>query len=335
MKKAIFKHPSTFTYLGRHASELKFLLRRAKNRNEILNIGPGPFEPFYIAALSPNSRITVVDINPRMLQMVASIKDGVSIPLREAAQHCHNVQNDGSPRANRDLLLPERIEQGLNELRIAGLNPADFVQSDSEFVYRRRSDIQVMQPMDISETEVWKQFDVVFEGLVLLNLNKTLDTEQFKSTVDILGMLTKKDGVLGIGITPAGISGSKRYIHTLMDVLQARFRLQELIVDNLVDGGSRGLAGGYLATFSDQWSSHLDFEKIKGLIMQEQMLSRAKFIFPYIPEEKLLELLNDQEYLLIAAIHSGGSYYKAAFAELGSMQIPTQRYQFSVMASLK
>jgi hypothetical protein len=334
MKRAIYRLPSTFTYIGRHASELKFLLARAKRKNEILNIGPGPFEPFYISKLSPDSRVSVVDINPKMLQMIQSNADGVRLPLREAASFCHNIQNDGSPRKNSDLLVPERIKQGRQELEIAGLDPNDFL-SDGDFLYRGRSNILAMEPMDISKAAPWNQFDVVFEGLVLLNLSKVINKQELEKTIRTLGALAKKDGLLGIGTTPAGISGEKRYIHALIEALRGRFRLSELIVDNLVDGGSRGLAGGYLATFSDQWNSPIFFGDIHAAMMREPLLKDARLIDPVVNETSFLSLLNDPKYLLLAATHNGGSLYNTLFVEMASISISKERYQFRAMASLK
>jgi len=334
MKRAIYRLPSTFTYLGRHASELRFLLGRAKKKGEILDIGPGPFEPFYISRLSPDSRLTVVDLNPTILQMIRSIEDGIPVPLTEAAKHCHNVQNDGSPRTNRDLILPERIRQGLDELAMAGVDPNDFVNG-GDFVYRGRSNILTMKPMDIVEAMPWKRFDVVFEGLVLLNLSKTLGKADFEKTIRTLGQLTNPDGVLGIGTTPAGISGDKGYLHLLMKVLRGRLQLQELIVDNLVDGGSRGLAGGYLATFSNQLDSPVFYGDLRDSLMQEDLLRGTAMIHPYVDEKKLLSLLNDPQYVLLAALNAGGQHYHTIFAKMDGLDIPSKRYQFRVMASLK
>ena len=337
MKKAIFNKPSTFTYIGRHASELKFLLNRAKSRNEILDIGPGPFEPFTIAALSPASRITVIDSNPKILQMVRSIGDGVLLQLSEAAKFCCNVANDGSPRKNSDLVDKRRVQKGFEELFAAGVNKYNFAHDNfGNFGYRGNSTIITMEPMDISQAKPWKQYDVVFEGLVLLNLRKTLGEQEFDSTLQTLFSLTKQDGTLGIATTPAGIQGEREYLSTLIRLAKnKRFHLQELFLDNIVDAGSRGLHGGYLATFAESWDSAIDANSARFRIMSETLLQNAKIVAPYIEISRLFDLLKLPNILLLYAIHAGGDHYHTMIAELDSMSIPKERYQFKLMASIK
>ena len=331
---SLYRNPSTFTYIGRHASELKFLLSRAKNRSEILEIGPGPFEPFYIAALSPASKITVVDVDQKILSMIQSVRDKVLISLKDVADHCCNINDDGSKRKNRDLLDPRMVENGANELRLAGLLPSDYLwQNNTLFGFQKNADMALIES-DIQKYQPFKQFDIIFEGLVLLNLRKVLNDQEFVATLCNIAGLARTNAVVGIGTTPAGISGPKEYLSMLMKIFaEKKLYLQELIVDNLVNAEG-GLRGGYLATFSNKrWSSE-DFQLVESYFRAEQSLAKAKIIAPYVPAQKMLELLQDKELILLAAVHAGGDYYGTLFAFSDSFDIPKVRNQFTVMGRL-
>jgi hypothetical protein len=341
MKKAIFTKPSTFTYIGRHASGLKFLLSRAKRKNEILDIGPGPFEPFTIAAHSPDSRITVIEKDPKILGFIRAIDDGVTLPLYEMGMHCCNYEQDGYRRSNRNLNDPRQVQKGFEELWAAGLKRYNFIYDHYEnFGFRGRADILTMEPMDITTATAWKQFDIVFVGLVLLNLRKILSNEEFERAINNILSFTKKDGTLGIGTTPAGIHGKRAYLPDFIRIARSKgFVLQELFIDNIVRAKARELQGrlhgGYLATFCDEWDSPVDSQHVRENISNEAILRGAKIKCMLLPLEQFLEYLQSDNLLLLSALHTGGDHYHVAFAELDSIFLPRERYQFNITPSIK
>ena len=334
MKTILYNRPSTFTYLGRHASELKFLLSRAKSKNEILDIGPGPFEPFYIAALSPESKVTVIDNSQKILNKIKSIRSGVLLPIKEAASICFNTNDNGTMRQNNDLLDERLILKGIEEMKIAGLSRSLFMYDRIGFFgYHGNGEIVVMEQMDITSVKPWKKFDVVFDGLVLLNLRKTQKNEDFDKAVQTILDLTQDNGMLGISTTPEGISGKKEYLSLILKAAGSRLHLQELILDNFVNSDG-GIRGGYLSIFTKDSDSPVNPQSIYDLFSNDPLLARATFFKTYLDETRLLDFLHANGFLLLYAIHAGGDYYNACFAKMDTFDIPAERHHFQVMAEL-
>jgi threonine dehydrogenase-like Zn-dependent dehydrogenase len=238
---AMYAKPSTFSYIGRNAAALRFLLGK-KESPEVLIIGPGPLEPFLAAACAPKGRIVLVDRSPEVARLIKKIaEEGATFD--EIAAQCQNISDDGTPRRNSDLLDPQLRARGIRELVMAGFDQAGFVDETRYLGGRINSDRFELHITSIEGFDTSKKFDVLFAGTVLSNIRKVMDEGQFSTLLQKLREMLTPNGVLGVVETPAAVSGAKQLIS---NILAAGFEMNGLVVDNLVNASGAIRGGIYL-----------------------------------------------------------------------------------------
>lgn len=112
--------PSTFTFLGRNDIAVNWVIDyRSKHGlspiKEVLLLGSGLVEPFTLAALSCDFRVTAVEINEELVDLADRVKKGDKIPWDLVAE---KSLNPGRP--NTDFLERTRLERSMSVLKDLG-----------------------------------------------------------------------------------------------------------------------------------------------------------------------------------------------------------------------
>ncbi|MBU0526923.1 hypothetical protein KKE92_00425 [Candidatus Micrarchaeota archaeon] len=308
-----FRNVSTFTYVGRNTS----LYNRAFKYNDpkkeplkILIAGPGPFEPFYVSYLGKHS-IDAVDISPKMCDIIHGINNGAYVDMETLAEKCHNVNDDGKPRPNRDLSNSERVEQAAKEMAMQGFAPEDFLSGRKRFfrVMNPNADITTFAEDIFAFLEKKGGYDVVAMCTLFINLRKTLGDEElaklFISFRKVMSCADRRDsGILAISETPAAIHGPRNVVGFMVD---AGFTITDMIVDNLVN--ARGsLRGGYgIISRADghltRKRSDMDIRKLReefdGGVFAGSGVSAIE-----MPDDALVSFLENTDRVVLAALRT-------------------------------
>ena len=342
MKLDMFKNASTFSWVGRHALELKLLLISSpRTHNKVLDAGSGPFEPFYLAEMLPYfAEICAVDTDQEVYDALCDLVERKSIPLEELAQIACNKDENGFPIPNSDLTDPKLLKLGLRELENAGINPDLFLDADRNFHRPKLTRAKQYRETKITPfhgdagkyaRKHQKQFDFVYAGVVLLKMAKTMETSELVQSVKYLAGALKENGVLGIGTTPAALYGEKGDLNLLKE---AGVTVTDVVVDNLVQVKG-ALRGGYCirATNEPQYKEH-GFDWIGTLIRHKELLPSVSVKNETLSPKELFDyLLKENDQLLLAAQQTNtGKYdlYQAPKAELIKI-IPSERKTISVI----
>lgn len=344
MKIATFKNQSTFSHVGRHAAELRYLLSSLDYApQKILEVGSGCLEPIYFAQLLPlESTLYALDIDSEISGVLEKLIVGRKIKLTDLAELVCNKNDDGTSRINTDLTDPSLLAKGLEELKMAGLNPSDFFQNG---YYQKPSGgatiISVNDEVSSYCSRHQEEFDLVYAGAVILNLAKVFSKEKLVKTVkDILGSL-KGGKVLGVGTNPAGLFAEKNDVSTLEE---SGASVTELLVDNLVKvkmGETYKLFGGHYlsaARAEDERYSCLSKEVIAECIAKNHFLTNAGIVYTEIKGNHLGNyLVNQKGELLIAALRKEDGYkgWTANLSKLERLLPEMERKSFGLIPILE
>jgi len=343
----IFKNPSTFTWIGRHASELRFLVDSLDKPPEtVLDVGGGIFEPFYLARMLPQqSRLYLVDVDQKVYEATRILNCGevLSLPYLSSIA-CNKNDNTGNPQPNTDLTDPNLLKQGFHELEMAGVKDTFYTDDHLGEIWLH-GDVPVIGIERADAREYLSQhrdeFGFVYAGIVLMNMAKVLSREELISVSRDLVASVKPNGVLGIGETPIGLYGEKGVPTSLEE---GGAVLTDLLIDNVVQ--SRGkLRGGHCLRFvrpdNRRQYSPISSQEIDERISRDQLLARADVkrrevegasLGPYLRRQSKTE--NNR--LLVAALRRDGGYnvWEAPMAKVMEVTPPTRR-TLSLLPGLK
>jgi len=344
MEIAVFKNASTFSHPGRHASELKFLLSSLEEKpKKVLEVGSGCIEPIYFAQLlGSEATINAVDLNIKVYNTLTDLVSGKKVKLADLAEFVCNKSNDGKPRRNSDLLNEDRLKINAEELRLAGLNPNDFIRDG---YYRMPKEGAKIIPINAElgeyTTQHQNEFDFVYAGVVLLNIGKVVNREGLVDTTKKLVGALKEGKVLGVGTNPAGMYGEKGTPGVLEDSGMAT---TDLIVDNLVlakVGGKDRLFGGHClrAVSVENQNSYSPIAKktIEQRISEDEILSQAGITHREFNSSNLKGYFSEQgDNLLMVALRRDGGYdlWETPINKLKEV-VPKVRYTFGIIPGLK
>lgn len=306
-----FRNVSTFTYVGRNTSLYNRAFKYSDPKKEPLKIliaGPGPFEPFYVSYLGKH-KIDAVDINPKMCEIIHGVNNGAYVEMETLAEKCHNVNDDGKPRPNRDLSNSKRVTQATEEMIMHGFAPGDFLSGRKKFfrVMNPNADITTFAEDIFTFLEKKGGYDVVAMCTLFVNLRKTLSDEQleklFVSFGKVMPSADRRDsGILAISETPAAIHGPRNVVGFMVD---AGFTITDIIVDNLVN--ARGsLRGGYgIISRSDghftRKRSDMDIVKFREEF-DKGAFAGSDISTIEIPDDALVSFLENTDRVVLAAL---------------------------------
>lgn len=342
-----FKNASTFSWVGRHASELRLLVNSLEETpRQVLDVGCGPFEPFYLAWMLPETTIVhAVDVNKEIYPVLNYLNRGGQISLSDLALTCSNKDSSGTPILNTDLTDSELICLGLSELQSAGIDPRLFVTKGNYHSAKRpQSDQRPLPPiaaiapayaeMQEYARQHLNQFGFIYAGVVLLNMGKTKETPELVRIVRSLADSLGEKGILGIGTTPAALYGEKGDPTLLY---AAGLTTTDILVDNLVQIGG-ALRGGYCvrAVENPASSTKIDEGDLERAIAQDSLLSKIECLKQELSAEQLCSYLSkENDALVLAALKRGGNYalYEAKRMDLAEV-VPPQRKTLSLIPRL-
>ncbi len=311
MKKGFseFKRVSTFTYVGRNSGLYRRILGKnpmvEEIKRNIFIVGPGPFEPFYASAMKRTS-VTAIDSSAKVCSMIEKAKSGRPLELSEVAKECTNINNDGSPRPNMDLVARERIEQGRRELAENGFDSKDFISQFSLRVKNGNGNIDVVN-QDVRDfvANAQSDYDAGFMCTVFINLRKSLEPSEIarifiglESSLCIAN--SPERGIFAMSTTPAGLHGKENAVSYLTE---SGFKITEIIVDNLVNAGG-SLRGGY-GIVSRKEGPMQELPSLNdGLdkALQIPIIKASEPTVETMPEASFVEFLTSTERVVIFAV---------------------------------
>jgi hypothetical protein len=199
--------PSTFTFVARNDIAVNWVLNyREANRlpptREVLLLGSGMVEPFTLAALSPDIKVTAVELNEDLIEIGESVKRGQKVLWDVVAE---KALNPGRP--NTDFLEEERLVRSLSVLehlgslealgRGFGLEGIKVDPSVADRVTFIKAD--ALSAVKILES---KRFDLIGDFFLRVNVNKhksgpAYTAEMLRYSFDLLN----DNGMLLIGDT--------------------------------------------------------------------------------------------------------------------------------------
>ncbi|MBT4651406.1 hypothetical protein HOC13_02680 [Candidatus Woesearchaeota archaeon] len=345
MEIKVFNNASTFSHIGRHASELRLLLGSLPEvPKKILEVGAGCLEPIYFAQLLPEeSTIYAVDINPQIYSVLKSLVGGERVNLEELVQVICNQNNDGSPMINTDLIDPQELAKGLEELKFAGIDPNQFMEDG----YFRKpkggaSIIPINAEMGNYSQNHVGEFDFVYAGSVLLNIVKDATHNNTVGLIwDLLNSL-KPNGVLGEGTNPAGLYGVNS---TPIMIEEAGGIITDLLTDHLNKvqiGDNSRLFGGHCVRAKrydeGNCNSYASKEEVEQRIAQDSILSQLQVNYFLLNEDSLERVLSGKgEDLLLAALRDEGSYHlwTTPFKDLHTILPERNRQSFDLIPRIR
>jgi SAM-dependent methyltransferase len=345
MEIKVFNNTSTFSHLGRHASELRFLLNSLPQMPEtVLEVGAGCLEPIYFAHLLPeDSTIYAVDINPQIYSVLKNLVGGEKIKLEELVHIVCNQNNDGSPRTNTDLINPQELAKGLEELQFAGINPDYFMKNG---YFRKPKGGANIIPINAEmgnycQGQVEK-FDFVYAGVVLLNIVKDSTHNNTVKLINNLLNSLKPGGVLGEGTNPAGIYGVDS---TPLMIEEAGAVITDLLADHLNKvqiGDNSRLFGGHCVRAKKygemDCNSYVSKEEVEQRIAQDSILSQLQINYFSLNDGSLGKVLAEKgEDLLLAALRNETSYHiwSTPFKDLHSVLPERNRQSFELIPRIR
>ncbi|MBT7903618.1 hypothetical protein HN587_07180 [Candidatus Woesearchaeota archaeon] len=344
---AQFKNASTFSHIGRNAAGIQFLIQSLnKAPNHTLEVGSGCIEPVYVSHLLPEqSDLYSVDVNGQIISALAHLSSGERVNLASLEKLVCNKQADGTPRPNSDLTDPKIIEIGLRELEFAGLDPSRFFQNNEYLLPPGGARIiPVCSDLETYAKQTPQLFDLVYAGVVLLNIAKTVDSrDQLVELVASLISAVKEGGVLGIGTTPAALYGEKSTPGLLES---AGGTITDIYIDSLVRakiGSGYKVFGGHMirtVPCDQPGLSRVDETEIDERLSRSPVFQGVGIIKEVYSNDVLNGYLETQSksrtHMLLATMRTVRGYVvwsakKDSFVE----QIPLQRTQIGIIPGLE
>lgn len=200
--------PSTFTFLGRNDIAVNWLIDYRNKYGllpikEILLLGSGAVEPFTLAALSEDFRVTAVEINEGLVDLGNRVKKGDKIPWDLVAERS---LNPGRP--NSDLLDHKRLENCMSVLKNLGSLQklgSDFDLEGMGISSNVRNRVTFVKTDALSALRVnqsRKHLDLIGDFFLRVNINKhdsgpNYSARMLRESFDCLG----ENGMLLIGDT--------------------------------------------------------------------------------------------------------------------------------------
>ena len=312
-----FKNPSTFTWIGRHASELRFLVNSlGYSPQKVLDVGGGVFEPFYFARmLTAGTEFHLVDVDESVYKAAARLNCGEPVSLEYLSSiACNKDDKDGRPLPNTDLTDAELLELGFSELELAGSRDTFYTDEQLKEIWLH-GDVPVINMLNVDAREYLPkhkgEFDFAYAGIVLMNMAKVLTREELVVFSRDLIESVRPHGVLGIGETPMGLYGERGVLAVLEECGAV---LTDLFLDNVVQVRGK-LRGGHCLRFvrpekSLQYSPIANKE-VDDRISRDELLRRADIQKRQVEGSSLGNYLRSQdepERLIIAALRRNGGY---------------------------
>lgn len=200
--------PSTFTFLARNDVAVNWVMDY-RNRNgfsplkEVLLLGSGVVEPFTLAALSGDFRVTAVEIDEGLVDLADVIKKGDKIPWNTIAERS---LNPGRP--NSDFLEAKRLGNCISVLKDLGSLQhlgTDFDLEGMEVAPNVRDRVTFVKADALSALQVSifrNHFDLIGDFFLRVNINKhdsgpNYSASMLRESFDCLG----DNGMLLIGDT--------------------------------------------------------------------------------------------------------------------------------------
>jgi hypothetical protein len=337
MKLDTFKKASTFSWIGRHALELRYLLATMRTPPEnVLDAGSGCFEPVYLAQMLPGqSDVYAVEANGDIAGVLNKIIRSGSIELVGLDTLLCNKDDSGAPIPNNDLTNAVLLATGLRELESAGFNYEEFYKNKKFSRPLGGAGIHILNEDVIEYAQKHqREFDFIYEGALFVNLLKGKNYEEaFLMTKKFVGML-EEGAVLGSGSVPSAIYGPTS-LPVILNKTEAM--ISDIIVDNLVMVNG-ALRGGYciraVRTHKDTRSESLVQEEvIEEGISKDTLLGNADIRKSKMGRDEFFNNLKaESEYLLLAALKRNGEYFmfEAPRKQLSEI-IPAVRKQLSLI----
>ena len=200
--------PSTFTFLARNDVAVNWVNSyRAENGfspiKEVLLLGSGVVEPFTLAALSSDFKVTAVEINEELVDLADRVKKGDKIPWDLVAE---KSLNPGRP--NTDFLERTRLERSMSVLKDLGsmqrLGIGFNLQgmSVSSEVRNRVTFLKADALSTIQRNLAEKYFDLIGDFFLRVNINKHKSGHVYSASMLGASLNGLKDnGMLLIGDT--------------------------------------------------------------------------------------------------------------------------------------
>jgi len=176
-RHAIFE-VSKFSYPGRNGLFLYLIGLQRQSLEKVCLLGSGPIEPFEIAALPcfKDSSITAVDRDRDVFDIVCRALDTGQLDVRHLAQVCRSSDSE-----NRYLSDSSLMHRQLCKITHQGWHPYFDNEQNIDTLYNVNQDcasrakmvrcaLQQDLPNEIG------QADLIFEGFMLINWEKTLTT---------------------------------------------------------------------------------------------------------------------------------------------------------------
>ena len=255
-----FELPSRFTFLERHVMAIKALAKCLQPRDtyQILDVGPGVFEPFVLGSIVERwtnkrvQRIDAVDQDSHVCDMLARLMRREPVSIKEIAAVSTNFEASGVPRRNRDLASAERLAKAVVALEEQGIPAGRWFQHDYRmFLPDTPFRVQIRQK-DIASfifSSSAGMYDLAFFGAVLVNMIKVKTPEQITTILNGLHDRLSSGAVFGITTTP------KEFLEpsgTLQWVQNRGFRLVCIFVERLLvlpDDDATKIHGDTVAIF--------------------------------------------------------------------------------------
>jgi len=217
--------PSTFTFVGRNDIAVNWTIDyRCKNSlspiKKILLLGSGAVEPFTLAALSSDFRVTAVEINEGLVDLANMVKRGDKIPWDLVAERS---LNPGRP--NTDFLDSTKLKRSMSVLKDLGSLSrlgTDFDLEGMSVSPNVRDRVTFVKTDALSALRVnpdRKHLDLIGDFFLRVNINKhdsgpNYSASMLRESFDCLG----ENGMLLIGDTGKNLPVTYRqfsYFNTL------------------------------------------------------------------------------------------------------------------------
>ena len=319
MNIAVYKNASTFSHVGRHASELRFLLNSLDTKpKKVLELGSGCLEPIYFAQLlEEDATLYSVDLNPDLVSILNDLVNNKKIDLSGLSELICNKNEDGSCRVNTDLTNPVLLQTGRNELQLAGLDPEIFFEKE---LYKMPSGGATIHPICAELSEYCEKnrdtFDFVYAGVVLLNVAKAFSSDQRQEFVNLVKPVVdsiKPKGTLGVSTNPAGYLGDLGVPGVLED---AGATITDFFADHLVKvkiGENYRLFGGHCIrakkTTDEDSQSYVNQDEVKRRIANDPVLNQLQITYRQTKGNTIgSEISNLENKVLLAATRNEEGY---------------------------
>lgn len=349
---AIYNHPSTFSYLGRHGVSLGTLVDHLDNEPRlVLDLGCGLLEPFLLAEHilerwpSAETMIEAIDVDHGIQGYLGQLLAGESIPLSELVETMCNINDDGTKRPNADIGEAERLALGIRDYMLAGLDPA-VILDDSHERFRYLGDGgRFIIPVEASLIEhvrnravmrPGEQVDLAYAGTVFVNILKNTPLEDVVAAMKDLHSLMAEHSLFGIGTTPFGLYGESSEILALAE---AGFSPAYWAAESLVVPGKR-LFGDYGIVSTPAPRALLaqeDIDAVDARIDADGILKGMGTVRrDTISQDELLShLLTDEKGLYLAGVRLPSGEYRVWEADREEIlrAMPDKRYPLNLIKS--